>query len=117
MIPYWPYTAGVPLRVMVTGETQIAAGGYHTCGISATDHALDCWGDNNNGDLGQGDTYWRYYVSQAILQGRKQEAGSVARVSASDIEAKVLEVVRAELGDGAIAAEALRVQDAAKRER
>ena len=38
---------------------------------------------------------WRYYVSQAILQGRKHEAGSVARVPAREIEARVAEVVRA----------------------
>jgi len=59
-------------------------------------------------EAAKGAKRWRYYISQAILQGRKQEAGSVARVSASDIEAKVLEVVRAELGDGDIAAEAIR---------
>ena len=29
---------------------------------------------------------WRYYVSQAVLQGRKHEAGSVARVPALEIE-------------------------------
>ena len=38
---------------------------------------------------------WRYYVSQAILQGRKHEAGSVARVSALEIEARVAEAARA----------------------
>jgi site-specific DNA recombinase len=37
---------------------------------------------------------WRYYVSQAILQGRKQDAGSIARVSAPEIEDKVLEALR-----------------------
>jgi DNA invertase Pin-like site-specific DNA recombinase len=38
---------------------------------------------------------WRYYVSQAILQGRKQEAGSVARVPAMEIERRVVEAARA----------------------
>jgi site-specific DNA recombinase len=38
---------------------------------------------------------WRYYVSQAMLQGRKHEAGSVARVSAMEIEGHVAEAVRA----------------------
>jgi site-specific DNA recombinase len=38
---------------------------------------------------------WRYYVSQAILQGRKHEAGSVARVSAMEVEGHVAEAVRA----------------------
>ena len=38
---------------------------------------------------------WRYYVSQAILQGRKHEAGSVARAPALEIEARVAEAARA----------------------
>jgi hypothetical protein len=37
---------------------------------------------------------WRYYVSQAILQGRKHEAGSVTRVPALEIERRVAETVR-----------------------
>ena len=32
---------------------------------------------------------WRYYVSQATLKGRKQDAGSVTRVPAAEIERKV----------------------------
>jgi len=34
-------------------------------------------------------------VSQAVLQGRKHEAGSVARVPALEIEARVAEAARA----------------------
>jgi site-specific DNA recombinase len=37
---------------------------------------------------------YRYYVSQAILQLRKAEAGTVARVTAPDVEALVLGAVR-----------------------
>jgi DNA invertase Pin-like site-specific DNA recombinase len=37
---------------------------------------------------------YRYYVSQALLQGRKNEAGSVPRVSAPDVEALVRDAVR-----------------------
>ncbi|MCK0195291.1 hypothetical protein MWN34_00005 [Ancylobacter sp. 6x-1] len=33
---------------------------------------------------------YRYYVSQALLQHRKNEAGSIARVSAPDVEAAIL---------------------------
>jgi site-specific DNA recombinase len=40
---------------------------------------------------------WRYYVSQAILQGRKQHAGSVARLPALEIERSVAEAVRGTL--------------------
>jgi site-specific DNA recombinase len=41
----------------------------------------------------KGGRRWRYYVSQAVLQGRKQEAGSVARAPALEIEARVAEAV------------------------
>jgi site-specific DNA recombinase len=40
---------------------------------------------------------YRYYVSQALMQKRKAEAGSVARVPAPEIEALVLDGVRKHL--------------------
>jgi len=46
---------------------------------------------------------YRYYVSQAILQNRKVEAGSIARVPAPEIETLVCEEIRrhlAAMGDG-----------------
>ena len=43
----------------------------------------------------KGGRRWRYYVSQAVLQGRKHDAGSVARVPAAEIEGKVAEAVPA----------------------
>ncbi len=43
----------------------------------------------------KGERRWRYYVSQPVLQGRKQEAGSVARVPAPEIERQVTEAVHA----------------------
>ena len=36
---------------------------------------------------------YRYYVSQALLQHRKAEAGSIARISAPEIEAAVLDAL------------------------
>ena len=43
----------------------------------------------------KGGQRWRYYVSQAVLQGRKHEAGYVARAPALEIEARVAEAARA----------------------
>ncbi|CAJ0849080.1 hypothetical protein AMST5_00073 [freshwater sediment metagenome] len=37
---------------------------------------------------------YRYYVSHALLQGRKADAGSVARVSAPEVEKLVIEALR-----------------------
>jgi site-specific DNA recombinase len=39
---------------------------------------------------------YRYYVSHALLQGRANEAGSVARISAPDVEALIANRLRAE---------------------
>jgi len=46
----------------------------------------------------QGQRYL-YYVSQAVLQGRAQEAGSVARLPASNLEQLVINAVWKKLGD------------------
>jgi DNA invertase Pin-like site-specific DNA recombinase len=37
----------------------------------------------------KGGRRWRYYVSQAVLQGRKQDAGSISRAPAGEIETLV----------------------------
>ena len=44
-------------------------------------------------EASRGGRRWRYYVSQAILQGRKHDAGSIARVAAPEVESRVLEGV------------------------
>jgi site-specific DNA recombinase len=37
---------------------------------------------------------YRYYVSQAVLQGRKKDAGSIARIGADELERIVVEAIR-----------------------
>jgi len=37
---------------------------------------------------------YRYYVSQALLQGRKAKAGTISRVSAGDVEGLVIKALR-----------------------
>ena len=39
----------------------------------------------------------RYYTSQALLQGRKADAGSIARVAAPEVEALIAEALRANM--------------------
>jgi site-specific DNA recombinase len=41
----------------------------------------------------RGSKRWSYYVSQAILRGDKASAGSVARVSAPEIEGRIIEAI------------------------
>src|ERR1022692_4954011 len=41
----------------------------------------------------RGGRRWRYYVSRAALTGRKQDAGSVVRIPASEIENRVTRAV------------------------
>ena len=42
----------------------------------------------------KGGRRWRYYVSRAILTGRKSDAGSVSRVPAAQIEKQVFDAVK-----------------------
>src|SRR5215208_1180435 len=44
---------------------------------------------------------YRYYVSSMLAQGRTSEAGSVRRVSASEIEGLVVQALRTEYPDDA----------------
>ena len=48
---------------------------------------------------------YRYYVSQAILQNRKSEVGSVSRVSGPDIEIIVVAALRRAIADRNVAAD------------
>lgn len=54
----WEPTACSTRPVAVLGGLsfrQLAAGGYHTCGVTASGKAY-CWGDNSTGQLGDGTT-------------------------------------------------------------
>ena len=44
----------------------------------------------------------RYYVSQAVLQGRKTEAGSIARIGADELERIVVEAIRPDRNVGQV---------------
>jgi hypothetical protein len=59
----------------------------------------ECHGHHSSRLAQEQSPRWRYYISQAILQGRKQEAGSVARVPAMEIERGATEAVRVALFD------------------
>jgi site-specific DNA recombinase len=43
----------------------------------------------------KGGRRWRYYISRAVLKGRSQDAGSVTRVPAAEIEKKVSQAIGA----------------------
>ncbi len=87
-------------------QDQLAS---HTHGRRGPNRAAEAWlagklyDDRGSrmspSEASRGGRRWRYYVSQAILQGRKQDAGSIARVAAPAVEGKVLEAMRAALGE------------------
>ena len=45
----------------------------------------------------RGGRRWRYYVSRAALTGRRQDAGSIVRIPAPEIETRVVDAVRMHL--------------------
>ncbi|WP_155123548.1 MULTISPECIES: chromosome condensation regulator RCC1 [unclassified Actinoplanes] len=49
----------VPAQVGTATWAQLTDGTFHNCGIQ-TDGTLWCWGSNTRGQLGQGDTTYRY---------------------------------------------------------
>jgi site-specific DNA recombinase len=49
----------------------------------------------------KGNIRYRYYVSSVLAQGRNSEAGAIARVSASEIEAVIVDALRASYPDDA----------------
>jgi len=53
------------------------------------------------GAAAKGSRRWRYYVSRATLTGRGQDAGSIPRVSAPQIEAFVIDAVKRRLASHA----------------
>ena len=49
-------------------------------------------------EASRGSRRWRYYVSQAVLQGRDSDAGSIPRLAAAEIEDKILQAVCSAVG-------------------
>lgn len=48
--------SSIPVSVSgITGASAIAAGDYHACALFDADHTVKCWGDNEWGQIGNGD--------------------------------------------------------------
>jgi hypothetical protein len=48
--------ASSPTTPINTGVASISAGGHHTCGLKAADGTIDCFGENESGEIGDGVT-------------------------------------------------------------
>src|SRR5258708_26937677 len=81
-------------RAQACGHTRINNGSLLTGRI------FDDRGNRMTPSTGKkGPARYRYYVSCALLQGRREDAGSVPRVPAPDVEAAVVEALR-QIADG-----------------
>jgi site-specific DNA recombinase len=84
------------VQLLLAEHAQRTAGGRQNSDALLAGKLFDDRGNRMSpSHAAKGGRRWRYYVSQAVLQGRKHEAESVVRVPALEIEARVEEVVRA----------------------
>ena len=84
------------VQLLLAEHAQRTAGGRQNSDALLASKLFDDRGNPMSpSHAAKGGRRYRYYVSQAILQGRKHEAGSLGRVPALEIEARVAEVVRA----------------------
>ena len=58
---------------LLPGAVNLAVGGYHTCGVLA-DRSVVCWGANDQGQLGTGDTSDRYTPTAVTGLGTGEQA-------------------------------------------
>lgn len=70
----WDNCQASPVKIM-DGVTQVAAGAYHTLAIK-TDGSLWAWGDNDSGQLGNGESGWNKNQTSPvkIMEGVAQVA-------------------------------------------
>ena len=86
---------------MAGSATPTSSAGHPSLGAKPA-HALTFNPDHSMGaghHANKKGLRYRYYVSQAVLQKRKDEAGSIARVAAPDIEELVIAALRHQIGD------------------
>jgi alpha-tubulin suppressor-like RCC1 family protein len=60
--------SNVPVAVLglASGVLQVAAGERHTCALTSTG-AVDCWGDDSDGQLGNGTIGGQVYVQAPVM--------------------------------------------------
>ena len=84
------------VQLLLAEHAQRTAGNCQRSGALLAGKLFDdCGNRMSPSHAAKGGRRWRYYVSQAALQGRKHEAGSAARAPALEIEARVAEAARA----------------------
>jgi alpha-tubulin suppressor-like RCC1 family protein len=65
-VGFWPYASSLPSAVSLTTTlTSIATGQDHTCAITSAGGAL-CWGENEDGQLGDGTLTTRGAPTQVV---------------------------------------------------
>jgi site-specific DNA recombinase len=83
------------VQLRLAGQTQTRADPHRNTESFLAGKLYDDRGNRMGpSHAAKGGQRWRYYVSRALLKGRKADAGSITRVPAAQIEKQVLDAIK-----------------------
>lgn len=75
------------LTVLDGPYTQMSAGQWHTCGVTA--EGLSCWGANSDGECGQDMSMFRVRTPTPVLEGRVTSIDSGRRTTCAVVDGRL----------------------------
>lgn len=65
--PNWNFVLSSPTKIISSGVAEIAVASNHSCARMTADNKVQCWGANNNGQLGDGSVVDRSVPTPTLI--------------------------------------------------